>query len=464
MKNFTTFLIAFFLVLSQINGTLFAQTWVQGANIGGDARYAAVAFSIGTKGYFGTGWSSARLKDIWEYDSATNTWTQKADFPNGERHHAVGFSIGSKGYIGGGSDNPSGVRNDFWEYDPATNTWTPKANLPAGRMFATGFSANSKGYIGGGENSGAKTDFWEYNPVADTWTPKTNMPTSIAAGCAFSIGTKGYVGGGFYSANLYEYNTVTDTWTDKGALPYSSGATEAGASDGTYGYILGSDSYKTDFYQYNPTSNVWTPKTSVPVGLIWAIAFNIGTDIYYGSGNISTGGNTKSFYGTSIVLPVELINFQAKTVENTVLLTWQTASETNASHFDIERSNDGISFQKIGETKAQGKAANYQFTDDTPLSMSYYRLKGIDFDEKSTISKVVSISTKGNNKLKVYPSVSTGVLNIETTGTDANFQIINLLGQSVMGGKTKQTIDISALPKGTYLLKIGIEQVKFIKQ
>ena len=49
--------------------------------------------------------------DFWEYDPSTNVWTQKADFGGGARSGAVGFSIGSKGYIG------TGGANDFWEYD-----------------------------------------------------------------------------------------------------------------------------------------------------------------------------------------------------------------------------------------------------------------------------------------------------------------------------------------------------------
>jgi hypothetical protein len=60
-----------------------------------------------------------------------NTWQQKADMaftqPNGPkpRYSAVSFSIGSKGYIGTGYDGA--YKNDFWEYDPATNVWTQKA-------------------------------------------------------------------------------------------------------------------------------------------------------------------------------------------------------------------------------------------------------------------------------------------------------------------------------------------------
>ena len=49
-------------------------------------------------------------KDFWEYDPAANIWTQKADFGGTEREYAVGFSIGSKGYIGTGYDGHQHVQ------------------------------------------------------------------------------------------------------------------------------------------------------------------------------------------------------------------------------------------------------------------------------------------------------------------------------------------------------------------
>ncbi len=75
------------------------------------ARSSAVGFSIGTKGYIGTGirgggdgWEGNyyHLKDFWEWDQATNVWTRKADLEGSGRSNAVGFSIGTKGYIGTG--------------------------------------------------------------------------------------------------------------------------------------------------------------------------------------------------------------------------------------------------------------------------------------------------------------------------------------------------------------------------
>ena|SRR5437773_530497 len=106
-------------------------TWTQKADVGGAPRASAVGFSIGSKGYIGTGsdFITTNYKDFWEYEPASNTWTQKADFGGTARGGAAGFSIGSKGYIGTGSDTPNLYRKDFWEYDSTTNTWTQKADF-----------------------------------------------------------------------------------------------------------------------------------------------------------------------------------------------------------------------------------------------------------------------------------------------------------------------------------------------
>src|SRR5689334_16498368 len=103
-------------------------TWTQKADFGGGIREWAVGFSIGTKGYIGTGGI-----DFWEYDLATNIWTQKADFGGSARDHAVGFSIGNKGYLGTGW---GAWLKDFWEYDPNANAWTRKADFAGTERFS----------------------------------------------------------------------------------------------------------------------------------------------------------------------------------------------------------------------------------------------------------------------------------------------------------------------------------------
>ena len=128
----------------------------------------------------------------------------------------------------------------------------------------------------------------------------------------------------------------------------------------------------------------------------------------------------------------------------------------------------------MGFVKSKGKAATYDFTDARDainrVSTNYYRLRQIDNDGTEMLSKVISISAKGKTTLKTYPSVTTGILTVETTETaeTADYQVFNLLGQQVLNGKTPPLgvggLDVSALPQGTYILKVGTEQAKFVKQ
>ncbi len=72
--------------------------------------------------------------------------------------------------------------------------------------------------------------------------------------------------------------------------------------------------------------------------------------------------------------------------------------------------------------------------------------------------------------LKVYPSVSSGILTIVRkdsfgeTPEKTDYQIFNLMGKQVLNGQTGQGIDVSALSQGTYIVKVGLEQALFVKR
>ena len=211
---------------------------------------------------------------------------------------------------------------------------------------------------------------------------------------------------------------------------------------------------------YNTNTSSWDISTSATVS---------GSNPYTAT---ASGISSFSPFSVSnvIVLPVELLDFLGKNTEGGNLLTWTTAEEKNAHDFDIERSHDGMLFTTIGTVRAKGSNSVYEFTDNNPFSTksslhstTYYRLRQIDHDGKESLTKVISISQNKSSKLKAYPSVTTDVLTIETM-PPSHFYIFNLLGQEVLNGQTAQRIDVSTLPQGTYILKVGTEQMKFIKQ
>lgn len=144
----------------------------------GNHETNAVGFSIGNKGYIGTGGSEGGYNnEFWEWDQTTDVWTRKADFEGIARGSAVGFSIGNKGYIGSGNNSTGDdtiedtYHKDFWEWDQATDTWTRIADFEGiARGWAVGFSIGNKGYIGTGRKvfPDSFRDFWEYDPLLTT--------------------------------------------------------------------------------------------------------------------------------------------------------------------------------------------------------------------------------------------------------------------------------------------------------
>jgi N-acetylneuraminic acid mutarotase len=227
-----------------------------------------VAFSLGNKAYVGIGAYGTPYTyyyDFYAFNPDSNTWKARANFPGAGRVNAYHFSIGDKGYVGSGNI-PGTYFTDLWEYNSLTNTWTQKNNPPfSGRSQAIAFTIGRKGYVGTGilSNGTEVGDLWEYDPDNDTWVQKASMPGGGRYGCVgFSMYNYGYVGVGYTTALLQEfwqYDPAANAWTQLPSLPGAARSVAIGFNIGQYGYIgtgadgNGSTSYLNDFWQYTPS-------------------------------------------------------------------------------------------------------------------------------------------------------------------------------------------------------------------
>lgn len=213
-------------------------TWTSKGAFPGGVRGGAVAFSIGSFGYFmcGSNYVGTFFKDVWQYDPSNDTWTQLGDAPFFIREEAAAFVIGNFGYVGTGyfeivypNSTVSATLNDFWQYNPANDSWTQKANVPGpSRAWAIAASANGLGYFGLGGDPGQTTsynDFYEYDPQLNTWTAKANYPQTLAESTAFNLGSDVYVCGGINFSNMIptfafrKYIPSTNTWSIMPSFP-----------------------------------------------------------------------------------------------------------------------------------------------------------------------------------------------------------------------------------------------------
>jgi hypothetical protein len=287
-------------------------TWTQKSDLPGTGRFIAASFSIGTRGYIGLGYADMSMnpafRDFYEWDQSTNIWTKKADYPGSSGGTVATFTIGTKGYIGTGQFNGgNGFTNELWEYNPATNTWTQKASLPSSpaRAWAVGFSIGTKGYIGtGSQDEGLPGDYfnqdlWEWDQTTNTWTQKANFGgTARSYAIGFSIGTKGYIGAGedviggvsVDKKDFWEWDQATNLWTKKADFGGTARGYANGFSIGTKGYvIMGMNaSYTTmfnDVWEWDQNTNVWAQKATFGgIARFGAVGFAIGNKGYIGTG------------------------------------------------------------------------------------------------------------------------------------------------------------------------------------
>ncbi len=185
--------------------------------------------------------------------------------------------------------------------------------------------------------------------------------------------------------------------------------------------------------------------------------------------NLISSGSVDAFvlamHQNGFTLPVSLKDFYGMEIKEGNLLKWETENETNASHYEIEKSADGIHFSMIGIVKCLVNAttkSDYSFVDNTMSNtINYYRLKQVDLDGKYMLSRIIEINNKDvNDGMTVFPNPSGGELTILLNHEikngilkikDCNGNILaekrNINGQSFF-------FDSSSLSNGIYFIEI----------
>jgi hypothetical protein len=179
----------------------------------------------------------------------------------------------------------------------------------------------------------------------------------------------------------------------------------------------------------------------------------------------------------AVVLPVELLEFNAKAIENTnVRLTWTTVSEISNERFEVERSKDGEQFEHIGIVKGAGNSVtqnSYVYTDLLPYSeTSYYRLKQVNFDGKFSYTPLRPVRITGAQNIQIYPNPNNGnelFLNIENLSTnELSVFVTDITGKTILNelsdlssGNSLKMVFPQKLASGTYVVNVKTAQKAF---
>lgn len=167
-------------------------------------------------------------------------------------------------------------------------------------------------------------------------------------------------------------------------------------------------------------------------------------------------------------LPVTFTTVRATKQTKNIALEWNVANQTGIDKYEVQRSADGITFSSLGTENVKnnsGASASYKWIDENPLpENNFYRIKSIDktgLEEYSSVAKV-DFDSKVTS-LVIYPNPVRGdvvhlQINHLTQGT-SHLQLINSEGKVVIekelthpAGTSNETINLSRLPKGIYML------------
>ncbi len=185
-----------------------------------------------------------------------------------------------------------------------------------------------------------------------------------------------------------------------------------------------------------------------------------------------SGGTAAVRVSGNLILDVELTDFNVRKQENISILEWYTENGEDLNHFEIERSKDGIIYEKAGDIKATEYTNNnnsYLFTDNYPFDgLNYYRLLIVEKDGTGTYSETRVLEFKQDvSSLNIYPNPFDSEISIDADCEEeekGSIKILNMIGQVVYQkvlklntGKNREKIKVTNLSPGTYLLCLKTE-------
>jgi Secretion system C-terminal sorting domain len=220
---------------------------------------------------------------------------------------------------------------------------------------------------------------------------------------------------------------------------------------------------------------------------------NITNQFFYASNaallSTSPGaGGTTNFFQRIVpsgVVPVKFTSFSATKKDNDAILSWLVENETSlVTTYEIERSIDGIKFDKINTIAKNGGISNIYNITDANLSalknrgIIYYRIKQMDVNGEFVYSDIKSVRMNDKGTLiSIFPNPVVDITTVKIDvleATDGTISLINADGKQLQTSTLKaakglnlKKIDMNNLPKGDYLLKVmlgtELQTIKVVK-
>ncbi len=168
-------------------------------------------------------------------------------------------------------------------------------------------------------------------------------------------------------------------------------------------------------------------------------------------------------------------NFFSVTLSgSSAMLEWNNSESQPYLFFDVQHSNDGLSWSTIGRVSRyeNGNDQVYHFVDTDPIyGVNYYRLLKMEADFHFEYSEVKIVRRKKNAVLFVYPNPfkDNGLyVEVKSQPVSLTYRIIDVTGKTLQVGKIAagvQYLNLRNLSQGLYIMVLSDGQnIKLEKQ
>ena len=161
-------------------------------------------------------------------------------------------------------------------------------------------------------------------------------------------------------------------------------------------------------------------------------------------------------------LPVDFRYFTATPTAKTIDLRWQLASADNFSHYELERSTDGITFVQLANVSAgEDELAPHAFIDRTvsPGVTYFYRNRAVDHDGSATYAPLATASITAAAATPVlFPNPTTGVVRLSWPAgvpETGDIRVYDALGRLRLRTLPTDEFSLSHLPRGVYTVVVA---------
>ena len=172
--------------------------------------------------------------------------------------------------------------------------------------------------------------------------------------------------------------------------------------------------------------------------------------------------NYVNCYYAQAVLSTKLLQFEVELASNqAVLLSWEIETGKDDQWYDVERSADGINWERIGQVVGTDASKKYGFKDENPIhGQNYYRLKITTSNGEGDYSEIRTIHCLQEIGYKIYPNPNQGVFNIDFSTTQEpshTVEVFDAVGKKIHEQQLthhRNTLNLQGQTAGVYTLKI----------